>query len=195
MENQLRNFWANLPHSWSAAPVQYLRDQWAGRRLIIVSAGPSLTEALPALRAARGTALLLATGTAARILVEHRILPDLVVSMDPFEANRAHFQGWDTSDVPLIYHHQIHRDIPATYTGPRFFFLMQDDPPLPMRTSLEKIWLPARGVGSFFSPSARPFPGSQSHHLRRTGFRFSRRPHPCQWLRSRLSFQPRVFAP
>lgn len=160
MENHLRNFWANLPHSWNATPVQCLRNQWEGRRLIIASAGPSLTEALPVLRAARGSALLLATGTAARILVEHQIQPDLVVSMDPFEANRAHFQGWDGSDVPLIYHHQIHRDILASYSGPRFFFLMQDDPPIPMRNSQEKSGFRQGGSVAFSALQLAHFLGA-----------------------------------
>jgi len=138
LENHLRNFWANLPHSWNAAPVQDLKGKWSERRLIIVSSGPSLTEALPSLRAAGGSALLLVAGSAARILVANQVHPDLVVSMDPFEANLAHFRGWDGSAVPLIYHHQINRDILASYPGPRFFFMMQDDPPLPLRGSLDK---------------------------------------------------------
>jgi hypothetical protein len=138
LENHLRNFWANLPHSWNAAPVQNLKGNWLGRRLIIVSSGPSLTDALPALRADRSSTLLLVAGSAARILMADEIRPDLVVSMDPFEANREHFRSWESAGVPLLYHHQINRDIPATYAGPLFFFLMQEDPPLPLRGSLDK---------------------------------------------------------
>jgi hypothetical protein len=138
LENHLRNFWANLPHSWNAAPMQNLQGKWPGRRLIIVSSGPSLTDALPSLRAAGGSALLLVAGSAARILMANQIPPDLVVAMDPFEANLAHFQGWDGSGIPLLYHHQIHRDILTAYAGPRFFFIMQNDPPVPLRGCQDK---------------------------------------------------------
>lgn len=36
LENHLRNFWANLPHSWNATPVTSLQGRWSGRALIIV---------------------------------------------------------------------------------------------------------------------------------------------------------------
>ncbi len=138
MENDLQNFWANLPHSWNAAPILCLHGKWSGRPLIIVSAGPSLTGALPILQKARGKALLLATGSAAGILMARQIRPDLVVSVDPYEANLAHFQGWDHADVPLVYYHRINRGILSLYSGPRIFFLMRDDPPLPLDSPSEK---------------------------------------------------------
>ena len=138
LENDLLNFWANLPHSWNAAPVKSLLDKWSGRPLIIVSPGPSLTDALPLLREAKSKALLLATGPAARILMAEQIRPDLVLSLDPYEANLAHFKGWDTADVPLVYYHRINRGIPALYSGPKIFFAMQDEPPIPMSRSSER---------------------------------------------------------
>ena len=138
MENDLQNFWANLPHSWNAAPILCLHGKWSGRPLIIVSAGPSLTGALPILQAARGQALLLATGSAAGILMARQIRPDLVVSVDPYEENLAHFQGWQHADVPLVYYHRINRGILSLHSGPRFFFLMRDDPPLPLDSPSEK---------------------------------------------------------
>lgn len=138
LENSLRNFWANLPHSWNATPVNSLHGKWSGRPLIIVSAGPSLTGALPMLCAAEGAALLLATGTATRILMARQIQPDLVISLDPYEANAKHFKGWDTSSVPLIYHHRIYRGVLALHSGPRFFFLMSDEPPIPLSRSAGK---------------------------------------------------------
>jgi hypothetical protein len=138
LENDLRNFWANLWHSWNAAPVERLHGKWAGRPLIIVSSGPSLTGALLTLRETRGTVLLLATGPAARILMAERIRPDMVVSVDPYDPNLEHFKGWDTADVPLAYYHRINRGVLGLYVGPKFFFLMQDEPPLPISKSGEK---------------------------------------------------------
>jgi len=138
LENHLANFWANLPSSWEASPVETLRGRWAGRALILVSAGPSLTPALPCLGEAGGKALLLATGTAVRTLLDNRIRPDLVISTDPYPANLGHFQGWDTSGVPLVYHHQIYRGIPEEYRGPKFWFAMQDDPPVPLARDRER---------------------------------------------------------
>jgi hypothetical protein len=138
LENDLWNFWANLRQSWNAVPVGSLQHKWAGRPLIIVSPGPSLTNALSTLRERRGKALLLATAPAARILISERIPPDLVVSVDPYDANLKHFQGWDTSDAPLVYYHRVNRRVLASHVGPKFFFVMQDDPPLPLGRFGEK---------------------------------------------------------
>ncbi len=138
LENQLLNFWSNLPHSWKASPVNGLQGRWNGRPAVIVSAGPSLTGALPGLGKARGNALVVATGTAARVLMEHRIQPDLVISTDPYQLNSLHFEGWDGAEVPLVYYHWIWRGIPASYTGPKFYFIMKDDPPIPLAAALER---------------------------------------------------------
>jgi hypothetical protein len=149
LENHLQNFWANLPQSWRATPIEGLRNRWSDRPLIITAAGPSLTEALPILSASKGNALLLATGATARLLLEHEIPPDLVISFDPYRANLAHFQGWDTSTVPLVYYHQTYREVVDSYSGPRFYFLMQEDPPLPLMNAGEKSLFRQGGSVSF----------------------------------------------
>lgn len=138
LENDLANFWANLPHSWNAAPAKSLAGKWAGRPLIIASAGPSLTDALPILGQASGRALLLATGTASRILAERKVPPDLIISVDPYEENVAHFTGWDLAGMPLVYYHRIHRGIPPLFSGPKCFFVMQGEPPIPLTVAGEK---------------------------------------------------------
>lgn len=132
LEHPLRNFWANLSHCWRGIPIQNLRGIWNGRKLVIVSSGPSLTPALPALRASRGDALVLATASAVRILVANGIRPDLIASMDPYDANLAHFQGWDTTGIPLACPPRLHRDILASYLGPKLRFTLQEDPPVPL---------------------------------------------------------------
>jgi hypothetical protein len=132
LESDLRNFWANLRYSWRAAPVSRLRGRWRGAPLVIVSGGPSLTDALPRLPELRERALMLATGSTARVLIERGIQPDLVISVDPYGLNLAHFVGWDTSTVPLVYYHRVHHAILPVYNGPLCSFVMQDEPPLPL---------------------------------------------------------------
>jgi hypothetical protein len=138
LENPLRNFWANLGHSWNSAPVQNLRGRWHGRPLLIISSGPSLTGALHALRQSGGDSLMLATASAVRILISHGIRPDLVISMDPYEPNLAHFRGWETAGMPLVCPPRIHWRILSEYAGPKFIFRLQEDPPIPLSRFPEK---------------------------------------------------------
>ncbi len=132
LENDLQNFWANLKHSWHSPPAGDLRGAWHGRPLLLVSPGPSLAGALPLLQKADRNYFLLAAAPAAGILLAKQIRPDVVVSVDPYAANRVHFQGWDTSNVPLVYYHRMYRGILPAYKGPKIHFVMQDEPPLPL---------------------------------------------------------------
>lgn len=132
LESDLRNYWANLSASWNESRALSLAGQWEGRPAVIVSGGPSLDEALPLIPAIRDQVMLIATGSTARTLVTNGIRPDLVVSVDPHDPNLAHFVGWDSSLIPLVYYHRVHRGIPRVYAGPLFGFDMQDEPPLPL---------------------------------------------------------------
>lgn len=132
LENDLTNFWANLCSSWQGRSLADVRAQWIGRPLIIVSAGPSLSDALPMLGAAQAHALIVATASTASLLDRGGVVPDAVISVDPYPANQAHFDGWDTARVPLVYYHRLHRSIAPAYRGPLFPFTMQDEAPLPL---------------------------------------------------------------
>jgi hypothetical protein len=132
LENDLRSLWSNLPYSWRAAPISRLAAAWAGRPLVVVSGGPSLTDALPTLDAVRDRALILATGSTARVLSERGIRPDLVISVDPYAFNLGHFVGWDTTRTPLVYYHRLHHAILPVYAGPLCTFVMHDESPLPL---------------------------------------------------------------
>jgi hypothetical protein len=132
LENDLTNFWANLPYSWRGRALADVRAQWIGRPLIIVSSGPSLNDALPALAAAQQHALVVATASTAVLLHRAGIVPDAVISVDPYSANQAHFEEWDSARVPLVYYHRLYRSIVPAYRGPLFPFTMQDEAPLPL---------------------------------------------------------------
>jgi hypothetical protein len=132
LENDLRSFWSNLPYSWRAAPISCLAGAWPSRPLVIVSGGPSLTESLPLLGTLSDRALILATGSTARVLCERGIRPDLVISVDPYAFNLGHFVGWDSTAIPLVYYHRLHHGILPTYAGPSCAFTMHDEPPLPL---------------------------------------------------------------
>jgi hypothetical protein len=132
LENDLRNFWANLPRTWNTSPIGRLRDLWKGKPLIVASSGPSLVDALPELHECRSAAMLVATASTARILAANGLQPDLVVSVDPYSPNLGHFEGWDTDAVPLVYYQRIFRGVPRVYRGPMAAFAMHDEPGLPL---------------------------------------------------------------
>lgn len=158
LEHDLRNFWSNLRCTWQGGDIDRLKNVWSDRPLVLVSAGPSLTAALPALAQAKGRALVMATAPTAAVLMAAGIRPDVVVTVDPFEPNAAHFAGWDSTGVPLVYYHRTFRAIPANYRGPLCAFSMRDERPLPLRADARP--------GSFFPGGTVAFSALQlAHHM------------------------------
>ncbi len=132
LENNLVNFWANLDRTWHSPHISSLVGKWQNNPCVIVAAGPSLNLELEHLRRIQGNVPIVCVGTAARILVQNNILPDLIVSLDPFKANMRHFQGWDTRRIPLLYYHRMWRGLLSGYRGPTFWFTMDDEPAVPL---------------------------------------------------------------
>lgn len=78
----LRQFFGNLPHLPEAEPLQALDGCFAGKPALVISRGPSLDAALPALRALRNSAVFIAVGGAVRALWEAGIVPDFALFYD-----------------------------------------------------------------------------------------------------------------
>ena len=93
----LLNTLTNLPVLASEADAAALTDLFTGIPAIVVGAGPSLDENLPALHQLQDRALLVAVDTAVRPLLAAGIHPHVVVSVDPSDTNARHLN--DLPDV------------------------------------------------------------------------------------------------
>jgi hypothetical protein len=98
----LENTLQNLPALLDARDVSALDGMAAGDALVLCGAGPSLDRLLPALRACRSRAWLVAIDTALRPLMAAGIVPDLVVSIDPSSLNGRHLLDLPTRDRPWL---------------------------------------------------------------------------------------------
>ncbi|MCR4419339.1 MAG: DUF115 domain-containing protein [Clostridia bacterium] len=112
-----RNFVDNFISYLDSPGVASLRGRFAGRPGIIVSAGPSLEKNVRLLQAAKGRALIICAGSTIKVLKAHGVVPDLLVSVDPGEANYQHFADLDTRDVTLVYTPVLYPRIVAEYQG------------------------------------------------------------------------------
>jgi len=90
--------------------------------VIIVSAGPSLTEELENLKSIYDRALIIAAGSAVSTLAKNHLKPHLIVSMDGGYRNYEHFQKISYEDVPLFYSPMLHHKIAEEYKGPKVVF-------------------------------------------------------------------------
>ncbi|KQS19882.1 hypothetical protein ASF99_08335 [Exiguobacterium sp. Leaf187] len=96
--------------------VSCLKHQYIGSNALMIAGGPSLEEAIPYLKQAQNAYYIIAIGQTVKVLYEHGIRPDFVVSIDAGEAN-AHFFKDIELDVPLVYSLQVNHQIPQRAKG------------------------------------------------------------------------------
>jgi hypothetical protein len=133
----LLNTLRNLSAIAEGGDVDALAGLFADRPAVVAAAGPSLTRNLDDLRAVRGRVVLIAVDTAARPLLTAGIAPDLVVGLDPTEANARHFV--DLPEAPasfLIGEGSLGTSARAAFEGRSFTFKVSDHEPWPWLASL-----------------------------------------------------------
>jgi len=106
-----RNTIRNIEHLLTSNSLKILEDKYEGCTALIVGGGPSLEEDIETIRKFRDSLLIIAAGSSIQSLMHFNIIPDLLVSMDPGEANGKLFETVDTRDVPLVFINQIYTPI------------------------------------------------------------------------------------
>ncbi len=87
---------------------------------IVVAAGPSLNRNIEMLREAKGRAVIIAVGTAMKVLQKHDIIPDFIVSIDPQPITYEHFRGHICQNSALLTAIQSYPEVVQTFKGPIF---------------------------------------------------------------------------
>ncbi len=122
----------NLPRIAASANVTALSGLLTGRPAIVVGAGPSLDDNLPALAEASRSAVLVAADTALRPLLAAGIAPHLVVAVDPAELNAQHLADLTGVDaVHLVAEGSLHPSAFPPFDGRTFTFKVSDHDPWP----------------------------------------------------------------
>jgi Protein of unknown function DUF115 len=139
----LRQFFENLPFLIDASPLHTLVGAFAGKPAIIISRGPSLDAALPALQALQGHAVLIAVGGAVRRLWEAGITTDFALFYDANGMQEQRHgippQAW-ARIIPVI-HPCAQPGCFEAFAGiapPPFYFLTQYNKHL--AAWLERVW-------------------------------------------------------
>jgi len=114
-----RNVILNMKWLPQSASVVDSFDEWTGLPAAIISAGPSLEEALPALRQYGDRMLTIAVGSTIPVLFRAGIEPDLIAGFDGgLNHWRGHFRGLRIT-APLIYDPIIHPWVLDEHAGPK----------------------------------------------------------------------------
>ncbi len=135
----LLNTLRNTSAICQAANVDRLANRFAGLPAVLVAAGPSLNRNLAELAPLRSRAIVIAADTALRPMLQAAIEPDLVVAVDPGEANARHLVDLPPCPhVGLVAEGSLDREAMRGFHGRLFVFRVGDHHPWP--------WLRAQQV-------------------------------------------------
>lgn len=103
-----------------------------GKPVIIVSAGPSLSEEMQNLRQIKesGTAYIFAVGSANKALIQAGVYPDAVCTYDPQNHNYTVFNEMINNNIdtiPMIYGTTVGFETIDYYKGPKLYFPVSKD--------------------------------------------------------------------
>lgn len=97
--------------------VTELREQFAGKTVYIIAAGPSLDRNMMDLKQISAEGLILSTGTVFKKLLKEGIQPDYVMITDSGATTYAQTKGLQETKVPLLYLSTVYHLILAEYPG------------------------------------------------------------------------------
>lgn len=98
-----KNIANNLPTYLSTPPIDILRQRFAGKPAVVISAGPSLRKNIDQLAGLQDRAVLIAVQTMLKPLLGRGIKPHFVTSLDFHEVSRNFFEGVDSKDLADIH--------------------------------------------------------------------------------------------
>jgi hypothetical protein len=152
----LQNIIGNLSSYTESAPVDPLADLAKKRPALVVTSGPSLDLNIDCMKGTEDRLLIIATDSVFNCLVKKSILPHVVVSVDPIEANMRKFDQLPADllgKAPLVYSPYVFPRIPALFTGPKFVFNEHNL----LSQWVLPLWYPAKTLPYGFSVSHYAF--------------------------------------
>ena len=112
-ENTIRN----LEHMFGAPDISELAGKFEDIPFILIGAGPSLDESIDFLKEMQHKAIIVASNSPYRKLINNGIRPHLVVTADPMEPTLAGFQNVKLDDVPLACPFSAYPEIVKRFSG------------------------------------------------------------------------------
>lgn len=112
--------------------LQQPHHPFQGKPMLLVAAGPSLTEELDNIRKIKenGVAFIFAVGSANEVLIKNNIYPDVVTAYDPsFENYQVYLEiiKQNIQTIPLIFGTTVGHDTVAMFPGPQLHMVMNRD--------------------------------------------------------------------
>lgn len=106
--------------------IDELMPKLKGKDLYIVAAGPSLDKNFMKLKELGENAIILATGTVYRKLLNAGIRPDYFIITDANERVYAQIRGFENETIPMIFLSTAYHGFASNYKGDKYLILQYD---------------------------------------------------------------------
>lgn len=103
-----------------------LKEDFSGKDLYIVAAGPSLDNNYMYLKERGSNSIILATGTVFRKLLNAGIRPDYFIVTDANARIYHQVSGFETQDVPMLFLSTAYNGFAKNYQGKKYMICQQD---------------------------------------------------------------------
>lgn len=124
--DMFRNYRSNIQQC--KLYVDILREQFKGKSVYLIAAGPSLDKNLIQLKQKPENAIIMAVGTTYRKLMQLGIRPDCVVFLDAAARMYVQATGYEHENIPYLMASTACRKIAADYHGPKYLICQEGYP-------------------------------------------------------------------
>lgn len=112
-----KNTFKNLPHLAHSPDVGEMENQFPDIPFILIGAGPSLDESIDFLKEVQDKAIIVASNSPYRKLINNGIKPHLVVTADPLSPTLVGFENVSIEGVPLACPFSAYPEIVRRFSG------------------------------------------------------------------------------
>lgn len=110
-----------------AIPIENIIEAFKGKTAIIVSAGPSLNKNMHLIEKLKEKAIILAVGSAIKILDSNGIISRFRVAIDASPGEKKIFDNINTRTSLLIFSNTLFYEILPEYAGDKFRFILETE--------------------------------------------------------------------
>lgn len=128
---QAKYLYANFTSNCKAGarPVDELQEDFKGKDVFLIAAGPSLDKNVAPLKERSDNSIVLATGTVFRKLMGMGIMPDYVMITDANERIIWQVYVHRNEQIPLLVLSSAYHQLCTEYKGPKYMIFQRDFPP------------------------------------------------------------------
>lgn len=108
-------------------PIESISDIFKDKTVVIVSAGPSLNKNMHLINKLKEKAIVLAVGSAIKVLDSNGIVPHFRVAIDAHPGEKEVVKVKDTNEAILMFSNQLYSDVVKEYEGSKIRYILDTD--------------------------------------------------------------------